>query len=925
MASASGRRPALLPQVPPRRGKNTYTHTKTHIYVMSKGVKLMAAAWCVAGGMLAQQADSVRVEDESDFTFTESQLDEESDAVQALSSISSAAGNVYLSEVGYLFSPMRFRLRGLDSQYSRNFMNGVMMNNVENGRFSYSGMTGGLNDAMRGKEGTDLFGQNNFGYAGLTGASNINIRASQYAAGSKFVLSATNRNYVMRGSYTYASGVLPSGWSFMGSLAYRWAERGAIEGVFYNSLSYMLGAEKYIGDKHRLSLATWGAPTERAQQGAATEEAYWLANSHYYNPYWGYQNGRRRNSRVVNEYSPNFMATWDYSKDEKTRLTTNLGFTYTMYGTTALGYNNAYNPMPTYYKNMPSSVFNVYNDAYNNGEWLAQNPGILDQYNALRDHWRSKANRQVQWDRIYAMNRAANLEGKDALVYLERRHNDQMVWRLNSVFDKMLGGGHHYTLGLNLNHTKGMHYKTMADLLGSDHFTDLDSYSISDYGMGSQEVQNDLDNPNRSIRVDDRFGYDYDILVNKAQAWGQYAYNHRNFSAVVSADIEGTTMERDGNMRNGRAADYSKGRSGQARFLGGGGRLQLGYRLFGKSKLTLGAGIESQAPLSYNAFVAPRISNNFVNNLQNEQILSAEAAYQFNFGFLSGNVSAYYSRLNNLTRQTAFYNDDASYFTYLTMSGAEQEYKGVEAALVFKLTNNLKVNLIGTIGDAKYLNNPAAQLAYEGSNAATIEKINTWLNPITQEPQAMQVNYKGMREGSTPLTAASVGIDYNTNGWYFSMNLNYYDRVYISPSAYVRLGNVLDNNVGYFTSDQVENNVDGSVTTAFDLAAAAGGNVYAKGMEGVKDGTLLASYAPGQTKCKGGFMLDASIGKSIRLSRGRRLSVNLQLQNITNNRNLSTGGYEQNRNDRSEYQFSKNPYKYYANAFNAFLNLGLRF
>lgn len=892
---------------------------------MSKGVKLMAAAWCVAGGMLAQQADSVRVEDESDFTFTESQLDEESDAVQALSSISSAAGNVYLSEVGYLFSPMRFRLRGLDSQYSRNFMNGVMMNNVENGRFSYSGMTGGLNDAMRGKEGTDLFGQNNFGYAGLTGASNINIRASQYAAGSKFVLSATNRNYVLRGSYTYASGVLPSGWSFMGSLAYRWAERGAIEGVFYNSLSYMLGAEKYIGDKHRLSLATWGAPTERAQQGAATEEAYWLANSHYYNPYWGYQNGRRRNSRVVNEYSPNFMATWDYSKDEKTRLTTNLGFTYTMYGTTALGYNNAYNPMPTYYKNMPSSVFNVYNDAYNNGEWLAQNPGILDQYNALRDHWRSKANRQVQWDRIYAMNRAANLEGKDALVYLERRHNDQMVWRLNSVFNKMLGGGHHYTLGLNLNHTKGMHYKTMADLLGSDHFTDLDSYSISDYGMGSQEVQNDLDNPNRSIRVDDRFGYDYDILVNKAQAWGQYAYNHRNFSAVVSADIEGTTMERDGNMRNGRAADYSKGRSGQARFLGGGGRLQLGYRLFGKSKLTLGAGIESQAPLSYNAFVAPRISNNFVDNLQNEQILSAEAAYQFDFGFLSGNVSAYYSRLNNLTRQTAFYNDDASYFTYLTMSGAEQEYKGVEAALVFKLTNNLKVNLIGTIGDAKYLNNPAAQLAYEGSNAATIEKINTWLNPITQEPQAMQVNYKGMREGSTPLTAASVGIDYNTNGWYFSVNLNYYDRVYISPSAYVRLGNVLDNNVGYFTSDQVENNVDGSVTTAFDLASAAGGNVYAKGMEGVKDGTLLASYAPGQTKCKGGFMLDASIGKSIRLSRGRRLSVNLQLQNITNNRNLSTGGYEQNRNDRSEYQFSKNPYKYYANAFNAFLNLGLRF
>lgn len=29
---------------------------------------------------------------------------------------------------------------------------------------------------------------------------------------------------------------------------------------------------------------------------AATEEAYYLANSHYYNPNWGYQNGEKRNA-----------------------------------------------------------------------------------------------------------------------------------------------------------------------------------------------------------------------------------------------------------------------------------------------------------------------------------------------------------------------------------------------------------------------------------------------------------------------------------------------------------------------------------------------------------------------------------------------------------------------------------------------------
>lgn len=80
---------------------------------------------------------------------------------------------------------------------------------------------------------------------------------------------------------------------FTGSLGYRWGNEGNIEGIKYNSFSYFLGAEKVFNDRHSLSLATWGTPTERGQQMAATEEAYYLANSHYYNPNWGYQNGEK--------------------------------------------------------------------------------------------------------------------------------------------------------------------------------------------------------------------------------------------------------------------------------------------------------------------------------------------------------------------------------------------------------------------------------------------------------------------------------------------------------------------------------------------------------------------------------------------------------------------------------------------------------
>ena len=74
-----------------------------------------------------------------------------------------------------------------------------------------------------------------------------------------------------------------------GSIGYRWANEGFVEGTFYNSFSYLLGFEKRFNDRHSLSFTTWGSPTERAQQGSSTEEAYWLANDHYYNPNWGYQ------------------------------------------------------------------------------------------------------------------------------------------------------------------------------------------------------------------------------------------------------------------------------------------------------------------------------------------------------------------------------------------------------------------------------------------------------------------------------------------------------------------------------------------------------------------------------------------------------------------------------------------------------------
>lgn len=303
--------------------------------------------------LLHAQSDSIgqrgAVLSESAFTFTEAQLGEDDDMSQNVTIVNSNS-NIYASEVGYLFSPMRFRYRAFDQKFNDIYINGVPMNDIESGQFRYS-VVGGLNQQTRNMEFSLPFESNNFAMPSMGGANNYNFRPAAMPTGHRLTLSGANRNYTLRGMYTFNSGLNSKGWAFSGNVTYRWANEGYVEGTFYNSLSYFLGVQKVFGDgAHSLSLVTWGNPTERASQGAGTDEMYWLANDRYYNPYWGYQNGKKRNSRIVTDFAPTALLTWDWKIDDETKLTTSLMGKYSMYKSTKLNYNNADNPHPNYWK-----------------------------------------------------------------------------------------------------------------------------------------------------------------------------------------------------------------------------------------------------------------------------------------------------------------------------------------------------------------------------------------------------------------------------------------------------------------------------------------------------------------------------------------------------------------------------------------------
>ena len=166
-------------------------------------------------------------------------------------------------------------------------------------------------------------------------------------------------------------------------------------------------------------------------------------------------------------------------------------------------------------------------------------------------------------------------------------------------------------------------------------------------------------------------------------------------------------------------------------------------------------------------FVAARAQNNFVDNLTNEDIYDADLSYTFRVGPVVGKLSGYYAQFGRQVEQSAFYNDQQSTFTYLTMTDVQKQHYGVEAAFDVQATSNLSFLLLASVGDAKYTNNPLAQISYEGMNSTELARLNKVVNPVTKENMPLRVIADGMRVSSTPLTAVSLGANYSIKGWFF--------------------------------------------------------------------------------------------------------------------------------------------------------------
>ncbi|CAN5440703.1 TonB-dependent receptor [soil metagenome] len=793
---------------------------------------------------------------------------------QNISSVLNAGRNPFFSAAAYNFSPLRFKIRGYDADLSETYMNGIPITNLDNG-FTPFGLWGGLNDVMRNRDMTIGLRPSTFAFGDLGTTTSIDARASKQRKQTSFSYALSNRSYDHRWMLTHSTGMNKKGWAFTFSGSRRWAEEGYVPGTYYNGWSYFLGVDKRFGQKNMLSLVAFGAPTQNGRQGAAVAEIQELAGTNYYNPYWGYQNGKKRNASAGKTNQPVFILTHEFRINDNTVLITAAGYSFGKRSVSGIDWYNAPDPRPDYYRYLPS---------------YQTDPAIKD---IVTDQLKNNdASRQINWQNFYDVNRdntetvynvdginGNNVTGHRSLYILANRVTDTKRFNFNTVLNSRFSDHLDFTAGLTAQSQKNTYYQEINDLLGGAFYVDLNQFAERSFPGDPNAAQNDLAHSNRLVKTGEKYGYNYDINIVRTAAWAQTFFKYNKIDFFLAAEVSQNLFWRRGNVQNGLFPEDSYGKSNINYFVNYSFKAGVTYKLDGRNYFYTNAAYSTRAPFFENAYIAPRTRNIEQDDLTSEIIQTAEAGYILNAPKLKIRLNGYYTSFQHSFNVLTFYHETYQNFVNYALSNIDKQHFGGEFGFEAKVARNLAVNGAAAVG----------RYYYSSRQNAVVSLDNT--AEILEEQTIYSENY---RVATTPQEAYSLGITYRSpKFWFVSLTGNYFDQRWLDFNPIRRTTAAVDG-------------IDPKGTEWHEIID--------------------------QTKLSTAYTVDFFGGYSYRISRAARkqkpmyLLVNAGINNLLNDKDIITGGYEQLRFDfdtKDPKQFP--PKLYYAYGLNYFVSLTLRF
>lgn len=611
---------------------------------------------------------------------------------------------VYATEQGGGSGDSRISIRGFDQRNVAVMVDGVPVNDMENGQVYWSNWDG-LGDITKTIQVQRGLGASKLAITSVGGTMNIMTKGID----QKFGVHAkqeVNSYGLYKASFGLNTGLLKGNWGISIAGSRKWGSSYA-DATFDDAWSYFFKVQKKFG-KHLLSFGVNGAPQSHGQRTTKlpisvideklakqtgvdylrqldsvgkTSNLYYTTQSigargNKYNPNYGMMNGEEFNEKVNYFHKPQFNLSHSWNPNSKFNWTTIAYLSIGKGGGTAM-------------KNTP---------ARDTATGLYKFQGVYDQ-------------NSTSFSNLYSTTEHSSSN------YLRSANNDHKWVGLITSVSYKINERISTLFGLDARYYRGSHYQTVYDLMGGDYAID-NSDKNQPKGLGNLGYA--------MKRVGDKVSFYNDAIVMWGGAFGQVEYKKDKWSTFLTGSLSETGNQRidyfkkkdlvfsDTTMR--QAVGYGdtvlyKGQkytnqSAEARtattdrkwFLGGTVKGGVNYNITKSQNVFVNVGYLS---------IAPKMNTVFDNNnfpfleTKNQKVYSAELGYGYRVKKFAANVNMYYTLWKNKPPQytPSVVTPDGT-FSY-NINGLDALHKGLEVDFNYNITKKLNLEGVFTLADWK--------------------------------------------------------------------------------------------------------------------------------------------------------------------------------------------------------------------------------
>ena len=643
--------------------------------------------------------------------------------------------SVYVTKTGGGFGDARINVRGFDQTNIAVMINGIPVNDMENGRVYWSNWAG-LSDVTSNLQVQRGLGASKLAVPSVGGSINIITNAADFEKGGKFSVGVGNDGFQKYG-LMLSSGQSEKGFAATAQFTHTRGD-GYVDGTQFRAYSYFLSLSQTLGDNQSLSFTMIGAPQWHHQRDGMSRfdnldvSVFEEENmGRKYNWNTGTLDGKEFNWRRNFYHKPKAFLNHYWTLGENTDLKTSAYVSFGRGGGTGVrGRINNANPDDGFFRDRIFQSFSGNNLGTHNAEG------------------------QVRWDDIVAYNQGSEIAAfGDADTdpgtttssgdgFIRRASMNSHNWYgILSTLTHRLNNQLTLTGGVDFRYYKGIHYRRLENLLGNDSYTSRSNDNnpsnviteVSEAKFGNFH-DNSYKDGNNVIN------YWNDGLVSWAGIFAQLEYSNDKLTAFGSVN---------GSNQGFKRIDYfnyldsdPEQESEWQNFLGGNVKAGVNYNIDDNNNVYFNTGFISKQPIFDNVFL------NFVNDVnpdaKNQSITSFELGYGYRSQTFRANVNAYYTNWSD--RQLNFGTENALDQELLYNFTTSQIHTGLELEMNWSPTRALTIKGMASIGNWEYGDDFTA--------------IGNNIDSVSFSPENITIFADGLKVGDAAQTTLNLGVNY---------------------------------------------------------------------------------------------------------------------------------------------------------------------